>query len=78
MSERSGVHVFGAEETIHCPVDTFDFRPYFTDGACPLCGWPPDGLAIARPWTHRVDWAVVAFAALVSASVAMITAVLLA
>ncbi|MHB8670240.1 MAG: hypothetical protein ACYDAD_06735 [Acidimicrobiales bacterium] len=72
----AGRRPLGADDVVACPVDQLDFRPYFTNGACPLCGWAPSGAEIARPWTHRADWVWIAFAALLAASLAMTIGVL--
>jgi hypothetical protein len=39
----------------HCPADAFEFRPRYTDGACPICGWPAPDVPPA-PWSLRMDW----------------------
>jgi hypothetical protein len=49
------VTVLHAADTLHCPVDVWTFRPWFTSGACPLCGWRAEGVTVARPWVERVD-----------------------
>jgi hypothetical protein len=72
----SGLPELGPSDTVRCPVDDLDFRPYYTDGACPICGWVPTNLTIATPWTHRADWALVAFIALVIVSITMVVIVL--
>jgi hypothetical protein len=58
------------DAVVTCPTDELEFRPYFTEGVCPLCGWRPDG-SVAAPWTHRVDWVWIAFAGLLAVSVLM-------
>jgi len=78
VADVADVAVLGSEDTVRCVNDGFDFRPYFTDGACPLCGWSPDAVEVAQPWTHRADWVLIAFAALLVVSVAMTVAVLTA
>ena len=72
----SALPVLGPDDEVECPVDQLQFRPYYSDGACPICGWRPDGYAVATPWTHRADWALFAFLALVAASVVMAIVVL--
>ena len=72
------VAVLGPEDAVRCPVDDLAFHPFFTDGTCPLCGWAPAGVEVGRPWTHRADWVLIAFAALVLASLVMTIAVLTA
>ena len=32
-----------------CPGDAWAFTPLYTDGACPLCGWKPEGYTYAAP-----------------------------
>jgi hypothetical protein len=74
----SALPALGPNDAVRCPIDDLEFRPYFTDGACPICGWRSVGVTIAKPWTHRADWALIAFIALVIASVAMAAVVLTA
>jgi hypothetical protein len=60
-----------------CPVDSWAFRPRYTDGRCPLCGWEPPGVVVRLPLSRRVDafgWLTVSF---VLASVAMVVLVAL-
>lgn len=46
-----------ADEIVaHCPTDDFDFRPQYTNGRCPLCGWRPEGKRIDPPRLAHVDW----------------------
>ena len=47
--------VFGTGEGVraHCEFDDWDFAPRYTDGACPLCGWEPDGIVV-EPATQRL------------------------
>ena len=40
----------------HCPYDDWDFPPRYTDGACPICGWRPEGIDVEPPLTARIDW----------------------
>jgi hypothetical protein len=68
--------VLGPDDAVTCPVDELSFRPYYSEGACPICGWKPDGYVVGTPWTHRADWALLAFLALVVASVVMAVIVL--
>jgi hypothetical protein len=65
----------GPADAVACPQDGLAFRPYFTDGACPLCGWRPEA-PVARPWTHRVDWVWITFGAWVAVAVVMAIVVL--
>jgi hypothetical protein len=62
--------ILGADAVVTCPNDDLDFRPYYTEGVCPLCGWRAPAL-VAAPWTHQVDWVWIAFAGLVAVSVLM-------
>ena len=32
-----------------CPVDSWAFTPLYSNGACPLCGWKPDGYVYRPP-----------------------------
>ena len=63
--------LLGPDDEVECPIDELRFRPYYSEGACPICGWKPEEFAVARPWTHRADWALLAFLALVVCSVVM-------
>ena len=38
-----------------CPVDSWPFRPRYTEGHCPLCGWEPPGAVVQLPFSRRVD-----------------------
>ncbi len=38
-----------------CPSDSWVFRPRYTDGRCPLCGWEPPGAVVRLPLSRRVD-----------------------
>jgi hypothetical protein len=69
--------VLGPDDAVDCPNDDLSFRPYYTDGVCPLCGWRA-GAPIAAPWTHRVDWVWIAFAALIAVSILMAAIVFVA
>jgi hypothetical protein len=62
--------VLGADAVVSCPRDGLAFRPYYTDGGCPLCGWRAPA-RVSEPWTHRVDWTWIAFGGLVLVSVMM-------
>ena len=50
-----------------CPADSWAFRPAYTDGHCPICGWQPPGAVVRLPLSRRVD----AFAWMVLAAVAV-------
>jgi hypothetical protein len=65
----------GPSDTLVCPSDEYEFRPYFAMGACPLCGWTPEDVTVARPWSHRTDWALVGFGTLVIVAIMMTIAV---
>lgn len=73
---ESVLPVLGPDDVVECPVDELRFRPYFSEGGCPICGWKPVEYAVAKPWTHRADWALLAFIALVVCSVVMAIVVL--
>ena len=60
-----------AVTTVHCEFDDWDFAPQYTDGVCPLCGWEPDGIAIERPLSQRIDWFLVMLVLVVLASLLM-------
>jgi hypothetical protein len=45
----------GPNTVAHCPVDDWDFSPYFTEGRCPLCGYRPPG-QMPTPQSRRLDW----------------------
>ena len=63
-------------EVLLCPVDGVLFRPYYTDGVCPVCMWAPPGAAIESPWWQRLDPVLTAFAATLGVSVIMVMVVL--
>ena len=69
--------VLGPDAVVRCPNDNLEFRPYFTNGACPLDGWQAPGV-VAEPWTHRVDWLWIAFAGMVAVSILMAIVVFVA
>jgi hypothetical protein len=47
---------FGADEArAICPTDHWAFRPRYTDGRCPLCGWEPPGVIVRLPMSRRID-----------------------
>ena len=42
-----------------CELDGWDFDPRYTEGACPICGWKPEGAPSAPRWlalSRKVDW----------------------
>jgi hypothetical protein len=61
-----------------CPNDKWAFTPLYTDGACPLCGWEPEGYRYARPPLSRYDRYWGALGAIAAVSVAMLLVVLFA
>ena len=65
--------VFGTGEgvRVHCEFDDWDFAPRFTDGACPLCGWRPEGIVEEPSLVERMDWFMVMLVVVVIASIAM-------
>jgi hypothetical protein len=71
VSVLAATTTLGATDTLRCPGDDFEFRPYYSDGVCPLCGWAPAGVIVGRPWSQRLDWLVVAVGALVLFAVLM-------
>jgi hypothetical protein len=51
----------------YCELDGWNFNPRYTEGACPICGWKPDGAPPTPRWlavSRKVDWDVVALFAL--------------
>ena len=48
---------------LHCELDDWWFDARYTDGACPICGWQPEGVTYAAPlWlqiARRTDWELV-------------------
>ncbi len=67
----------GPDAVLHCPNDGLEFRPYFTDGVCPLCRWRAPA-RVDEPWTHRADWVWISFAGLVAVSILMAIIVFIA
>jgi hypothetical protein len=65
--------VFGTGEGVvaHCEFDDWDFAPRFTDGACPLCGWRPEGIVEEPSLVERMDWFMVMLVVVVIASLVM-------
>ena len=60
-----------------CPTDSWAFRPRYTDGRCPLCGWEPPGVIVRLPLSRQIDafaWTTIALALV---SVLMLVVVLL-
>jgi uncharacterized membrane protein len=48
-------------------VDSWAFRPAYTEGHCPICGWEPPGALVRLPLSRRVGgfgWMVIMLAAL--------------
>jgi hypothetical protein len=56
----------GPSDTLVCPVDDLTFRPWFANGACPVCGWTPEDVTVGQSWLERVNpawpWLVTLFA----------------
>ena len=53
------------EGRVICPTDRWAFRPRYTDGHCPLCGWEPPGVIVRLPLSRRIDtvgWATIGLA----------------
>jgi hypothetical protein len=47
---------------LYCELDGWSFDTRYTEGACPICGWKPEGAPSAPRWlalSRRVDWPVV-------------------
>ena len=65
--------VFGTGEgvRVHCEFDDWDFAPRFTDGACPLCGWLPEGIVEEPSLVERMDWFMMMLVVVVIASIVM-------
>jgi hypothetical protein len=61
---------------VHCEFDDWDFAPQYTDGACPLCGWQPEGFVADPPLSQRIDWFMVMLVVVVLASILMAVLVL--
>jgi len=61
-----------------CPVDARAFTPLYTDGACPLCGWAPDGYVHTTPLLTPYDRYWGALGAIAAVSVVMAVVVLVA
>jgi len=49
---------------LYCELDGWWFDARYTDGACPICGWRPEGVTYAAPlWLRayrRMDWELLA------------------
>ena len=63
------------EAHVICPVDSWPFRPRYTEGRCPICGWEPPGAVVALPLSRRIDafgWLVISLLALSLAMLALI------
>ncbi|MHB8465994.1 MAG: hypothetical protein ACYDH6_01305 [Acidimicrobiales bacterium] len=69
--------MLGADDRVRCPIDDVDFRPYYTDGECPICRWRPEQ-PVATPWWRSTDPVVVAFVAMIAVSVIMAIVVIAA
>ena len=63
--------VLGPTDTLRCPIDDLEFRPYYTDGQCPIDGWRPEDVVVRRPWWQAADPVVAVFVAMVVVSLVM-------
>jgi hypothetical protein len=59
-----------------CPVDSFWFRPSYTEGKCPLCGTVAPGGAPPLPLVRRIDRSWLGIAGLALESLGMLALVL--
>lgn len=59
-----------------CPVDHWEFKPLYTEGACPLCGWAPPAFTYRPPLLHRLEWFWVGLASMALVSIVMLIVVL--
>jgi hypothetical protein len=53
-----------AETKVVCPIDQWAFRPRYTDGRCPICGWEAPSSVVRLPFSRRMDafgWMLIAF-----------------
>jgi hypothetical protein len=53
---------------VYCELDRWSFDPRYTGGACPICGWVPDGVKAAPGWIallRKLDWAILGLLLLV-------------
>ena len=55
---------------LHCELDDWWFDARYTDGACPICGWRPEGSAFPAPlWLRlhrRLDWELLGLVAMLA------------
>ncbi|MHB8718228.1 MAG: hypothetical protein ACYDAC_04945 [Candidatus Dormibacteria bacterium] len=51
-----------------CPTDSWAFRPLYSNGRCPICGWRPNGYTYRPPLLTPYEryWAALAGIATVS------------
>jgi hypothetical protein len=61
---------------VFCPVDSFWFRPSYTEGKCPLCGMVAPGGAPPSPLLRRIDRSWLGMAGLALESLGMLALVL--
>ena len=61
-----------------CPHDSWAFTPLYTDGACPLCGWVPEGYVYAPPLLTPYDRYWGALGGIAAVSVVMCVVVVVA
>jgi hypothetical protein len=71
------VTLLGADDLVVCPVDDLEFRPYYTDGECPICGWKPAD-PVSLPWWKSADPVLVSFGGMLVAAAIMVIVVVLA
>lgn len=67
----------GPTTVAHCPIDDWDFAPYFTGGHCPLCGFEAPG-DLAIPAMRHLDWFWPLAGAMVAMSILMVVLVVVA
>ena len=51
----------------YCELDGWNFKPRYTEGACPICGWKPEGAPAAPRWlalSRKVEWDLIGLFAL--------------
>src|SRR5581483_1666107 len=64
------------EVLAHCPNDDWDFRPRYTEGCCPICGWRAEDVGFSEPLMARLDWFWPAMGFLALVSIVMAIAVI--
>jgi hypothetical protein len=61
------VPVIWRQTRYRCEADDWEFDARYTEGACPICGWQPEGAPHAPRWltlSRKVDWEMVGLFAL--------------